>query len=204
MIRRSFISTLAASASLFALGLTAPAASLAADSNLVELKTSMGVIHIELDAEKAPITVANFKKYVEKKHFDNTVFHRVINNFMIQGGGFGKNAEGEIAQKKSMAPIKNEASNGLKNLNYTVAMARTNDPNSATAQFFINVKDNAFLNKSERSAGYAVFGKVVKGKDVVDKIKAVETGVRKVKALRGDQLVEAPFRDVPVKDVVIP
>jgi peptidyl-prolyl cis-trans isomerase B (cyclophilin B) len=134
-----------------------------------------GDITLELDEAKAPKSVANFLAYVNKGHYDNTVFHRVIPGFMVQGGGF----EPGMKQKPSDAPINNEANNGLKNDNYTVAMARTNDPHSATAQFFINVADNAFLNHTAPSAqgwGYAVFGKVVEGKDVVDRIKAVKTG----------------------------
>jgi peptidyl-prolyl cis-trans isomerase B (cyclophilin B) len=134
-----------------------------------------GVITLELDQAKAPKSVENFLAYVKKGHYDNTVFHRVIPGFMVQGGGF----EPGMKQKASDAPIANEANNGLKNDNYTVAMARTNDPHSATAQFFINVADNAFLNHTAPSAqgwGYAVFGKVVAGKDVVDRIKAVKTG----------------------------
>lgn len=134
-----------------------------------------GVITLELDQAKAPKSVENFLAYVKKGHYDNTVFHRVIPGFMVQGGGF----EPGMKQKASDAPIANEASNGLKNDNYTVAMARTNDPHSATAQFFINVADNAFLNHTAPSAqgwGYAVFGKIVAGKDVVDRIKAVKTG----------------------------
>jgi len=134
-----------------------------------------GVITLELDADKAPKSVANFLSYVNKGHYDNTVFHRVIPGFMVQGGGF----EPGMKQKPSDAPINNEANNGLKNNNYTVAMARTNDPHSATAQFFINVADNSFLNHTAISAqgwGYAVFGKVVAGSEVVDKIKAVKTG----------------------------
>jgi peptidyl-prolyl cis-trans isomerase B (cyclophilin B) len=134
-----------------------------------------GDITLELDQAKAPKSVENFLAYVKKGHYDNTVFHRVIPGFMVQGGGF----EPGMKQKPSDAPIQNEANNGLKNDNYTVAMARTNDPHSATAQFFINVADNAFLNHTAPSAqgwGYAVFGKVVAGKDVVDRIKAVKTG----------------------------
>ncbi|MFC5499247.1 peptidylprolyl isomerase [Caenimonas terrae] len=134
-----------------------------------------GDITLELDQAKAPKSVENFLAYVKKGHYDNTVFHRVIPGFMVQGGGF----EPGMKQKPSDAPIQNEANNGLKNDNYTVAMARTNDPHSATAQFFINVADNAFLNHTAPSAqgwGYAVFGKVVGGKDVVDRVKAVKTG----------------------------
>ncbi|GAB3362408.1 MULTISPECIES: peptidylprolyl isomerase [Giesbergeria] len=149
-----------------------------------------GVITLELDADKAPKSVANFLAYVGKGHYDNTIFHRVIPGFMIQGGGF----EPGLKQKGTDAPIENEANNGLKNANYTIAMARTSDPHSATAQFFINVADNGFLNHTAPSAqgwGYAVFGKVVSGTEVVDKIKAVKTG-------------RSGFHDdVPKEDVVI-
>jgi len=141
----------------------------------VKLTTSMGPIVIQLDKEKAPISVDNFVKYVEAGTYNGTIFHRVIDGFMVQGGGFTK----DMQQKPTQAPIKNEASNGLKNDNYTVAMARTGVRDSATSQFFINVKDNAFLNYSGESPqgwGYAVFGKVVEGKDTVDKIKKVATG----------------------------
>ena len=134
-----------------------------------------GVITLELNEEKAPKSVANFLNYVNKGHYDGTIFHRVISNFMVQGGGF----QPGMTQKPSDAPIDNEANNGLKNDIYTVAMARTSDPHSATAQFFINVADNAFLNHTAISAqgwGYAVFGKVIAGTDVVDKIRAVKTG----------------------------
>jgi cyclophilin family peptidyl-prolyl cis-trans isomerase len=139
----------------------------------VKLTTSMGAIVIELDDAKAPISSANFMKYVAAGHYDGTIFHRVIPDFMIQGGGFSR----DMRQKPVNAPIKNESTNGLKNDNYTVAMARTNVRDSATSQFFINVKDNDFLNYSgESNPGYAVFGKVVEGKEVVDKIKKVATG----------------------------
>ena len=134
-----------------------------------------GVITLELDAAKAPKSAENFVSYVKKGHYDNTVFHRVIPGFMVQGGGF----EPGMTQKPTGAEIENEANNGLKNVNYTVAMARTSAPHSATAQFFINVSDNGFLNHTAPSAqgwGYAVFGKVVAGTDVVDKIRAVQTG----------------------------
>ncbi|KAI3590229.1 peptidylprolyl isomerase [Cupriavidus sp. CER94] len=156
----------------------------------VQLQTTQGVITIELDAEKAPKTVENFLSYVRKGHYDNTVFHRVIKNFMIQGGGF----EPGMKQKDTDAPIENEAGNGLKNDRYTVAMARTNAPHSATAQFFINVVDNDFLNFSSptpQGFGYAVFGKVVEGTDVVDAIKGVRTGT------------SGFHQDVPMEDVVI-
>ncbi|MBI4291805.1 MAG: peptidyl-prolyl cis-trans isomerase [Betaproteobacteria bacterium] len=157
---------------------------------MVNLHTNFGVISIDLDAEQAPLTVANFLAYVKSGHYANTIFHRVIDGFMIQGGGF----EPGMAQKSVGAPVKNEAANGLKNDRYTVAMARTSDPHSATAQFFINVGDNDFLNHKAPSAegwGYCVFGRVVEGKDVVERIKAVKTGSKGF------------HRDVPVEDVVI-
>jgi peptidyl-prolyl cis-trans isomerase B (cyclophilin B) len=141
----------------------------------VELSTSAGTITLELDDAKAPLTVANFLAYVNKGHYDGTVFHRVIKNFMVQGGGM----TADMAQKPTDATIQNEASNGLKNLKYTVAMARTNAPHSASAQFFINTKDNDFLNFTSESPsgwGYAVFGKVVGGMDTVDAIEMVKTG----------------------------
>ncbi|QEZ46213.1 peptidylprolyl isomerase [Cupriavidus oxalaticus] len=156
----------------------------------VQLQTNQGVITIELDAEKAPKSVENFLSYVRKGHYDNTIFHRVIKNFMIQGGGF----EPGMKQKGTDAPIENEAGNGLKNDRYTVAMARTNAPHSATAQFFINVVDNDFLNftsPTPQGFGYAVFGKVVEGTDVVDQIKGVRTGS------------SGFHQDVPLEDVVI-
>ena len=142
---------------------------------MVKLETSMGEITLELYPDKAPATVANFLEYVKDGSYDGTIFHRVIPTFMIQGGGF----DAQMNQKPTKAPIKNEADNGLKNEAYTVAMARTNIPDSATAQFFINVADNQFLNhtaKTPQGWGYAVFGKVIKGQDVVDKLKAVPTG----------------------------
>jgi len=141
----------------------------------VKLTTSQGPIVLELDEAKAPVSVKNFLAYVDAKHYDGTIFHRVIDGFMIQGGGFTK----DMRQKPVQATIKNESTNGLKNANYTVAMARTGVRDSATSQFFINVKDNAFLDYSGESPqgwGYAVFGKVVEGKDTVDKIKKVTTG----------------------------
>ena len=142
---------------------------------MVTLHTSMGDISLELDAEKAPKTVANFLQYARDGFYDGTIFHRVINNFMIQGGGM----TADMAQKETRAPVDNEANNGLKNKTGTVAMARTNDPHSATAQFFINVSDNGFLDHTAPTAqgwGYAVFGRVTAGMDVVEKIKAVATG----------------------------
>jgi len=142
---------------------------------VVKLETSMGDIILELDAEKAPQSVANYLAYVKNGHYDGTIFHRVIDGFMIQGGGMTADME----EKAADGPIKNEAQNGLKNEAYTVAMARTMDPHSATAQFFINVKNNEFLNHTAETPqgwGYAVFGKVVKGHGVVNKIKGVKTG----------------------------
>jgi peptidyl-prolyl cis-trans isomerase B (cyclophilin B) len=151
---------------------------------------NFGVVTLELDQGKAPKSVANFLAYVNKRHFDRTIFHRVIPGFMIQGGGF----EPGMKQKSSDEPVENEANNGLKNNHYTVAMARTSDPHSATAQFFINAADNGFLNHTAPSAqgwGYAVFGKVISGTDIVDKIAAVKTG-------------QSGFHgDVPKEDVVI-
>ena len=150
-----------------------PAAAQDANAPKVKLSTSMGDIVVQLEPAKAPKTVENFLQYVKDKHYDGTIFHRVIDGFMVQGGGF----TADMAQKPVRAPIALEAANGLKNDKYTIAMARTNVPDSATAQFFINVKDNAMLNARQPSGdGYAVFGKVVQGTDVVDKIKAVETG----------------------------
>ena len=156
----------------------------------VKLTTNHGDIVIELDAEKAPETVKNFLAYVEAGHYDNTIFHRVINGFMIQGGGM----EPGMKQKGTNAPIKNEANNGLKNEAGTIAMARTQDPHSATAQFFINVADNDFLNfKAEnvQGWGYCVFGRVSEGMDVVNKIKGVKTGT------------SGFHQDVPKEDVII-
>ncbi len=162
----------------------------AAASPAVQFDTNMGSIVLRLDAAKAPVTVENFINYVKSGHYDGTVFHRVIKDFMIQGGGM----TADLKEKPTQKPIKNEASNGLSNDEYTVAMARTSDPNSATAQFFINVKNNNFLNYSAPTAqgyGYAVFGKVIKGQDVVDKIKGVATGNRGM------------YEDVPKQPVVI-
>jgi len=174
---------------------------------MVRLHTTLGVITLELDAEKAPKTVENFLSYVRSGHYDNTLFHRIINGFMVQGGGF----EPGMRQKSTMKPVENEATNGLRNTKYSVAMARTSDPHSATAQFFINVADNVFLNyrKFEKDTtvdtragprlvpagtvvdGYAVFGRVVAGMDVVDKIRAVQTGVRN------------GMQDVPTQPVIL-
>lgn len=156
----------------------------------VLLKTNKGDITLELDAEKAPKTTENFLNYVNNGFYNGTIFHRVINNFMVQGGGF----EVGMKQKDTQSPIENEANNGLKNEVYTIAMARTNDPHSATAQFFINVQNNDFLNHTNPTPngwGYAVFGKVVDGTDVVDTIKGVKTGSKGF------------HQDVPVEDVII-
>lgn len=169
---------------------------------VVVMKTSMGTMKIELNQDKAPATVKNFLSYVDEKYYDNTVFHRVINNFMIQGGGF--DAADPIKQKKTKAAIVNEAKNGLKNDRGTIAMARTNDPNSATSQFFINVKDNNSLNPGGYDPnGYAVFGKVIEGMDIVDKIKGVQTGTAQAVALNGDKEMQMPMQDMPVTKVVI-
>jgi peptidyl-prolyl cis-trans isomerase B (cyclophilin B) len=157
---------------------------------VVKLHTNFGAITIELDAEKAPITVANFLQYVESDFYSNTIFHRVIDGFMIQGGGF----EPGMKQKPTNAPIKNEANNGLKNGIYTIAMARTPNPDSASSQFFINVNDNDFLNFTSPTSqgwGYCVFGKVTEGTDVIDAIRKVKTGSK------------AGHQDVPVEDVII-
>jgi Peptidyl-prolyl cis-trans isomerase (rotamase) - cyclophilin family len=159
-------------------------------NTMVTLKTNKGDIQISLNAEKAPESVKNFLNYANSGHYDGTIFHRVIKGFMIQGGGF----EPGMEQKEVNASIINEADNGLNNDKYTVAMARTNEPHSATSQFFINAKDNDFLNHSSPSPsgwGYAVFGEVVEGKDIVDDIEKVQTGQ------------VGPFGDVPLEDVII-
>ncbi|MBK7719168.1 MAG: peptidyl-prolyl cis-trans isomerase [Simplicispira sp.] len=161
---------------------------LAQEAPKVKLATSMGDIVVQLNPEKAPKTVANFLQYVREKHYNGTIFHRVIDGFMIQGGGFTP----DMAQKPMRAPIPLEAGNGLKNDKYTLAMARTGAPDSATAQFFINVKDNAMLNAPQPDGhGYAVFGKVVEGTDVVDKIRAVATSNK------------GPYQNVPNTPVTI-
>ena len=160
------------------------------DKVMVEMHTSKGLITLELDAEKAPVTVANFIEYVNSGHFDGTIFHLVIPGFVIQGGGL----ESGMKEKPTQAPIENEADNGLKNVTGSICMARTNDPHSATSQFFINLKDNQFLDHTEKSPqgwGYAVFGQVTGGMDVVEAIAAVQTG-------------NAGFhQDVPVEDIVV-
>ena len=157
------------------------------DNPTVLLETSSGDILVELFADKAPQTVANFLKYVDDGFYTNTIFHRVIPGFMIQGGGFNE----QMQQKQPNPPIKNEADNGLRNTRGTIAMARTADQDSATSQFFINVADNAFLDHGQRDFGYAVFGKVVKGMDVADKISQVQTHN------------VGPYQNVPTKPVVI-
>jgi len=154
----------------------------------MKIKTNLGSFTLELDEEKAPISSKNFKDYVEKGFYNGTIFHRVIDGFMIQGGGF----DSDMSQKETDSPIKNEASNGLKNEKYTVAMARTSIPDSATSQFFINTSDNSFLDyPGQDGAGYCVFGKVTEGFDIVDKINSVQTGSN-----NGHQ-------DVPVEPVII-
>lgn len=168
---------------------------------VVVMETSLGTIEVELFADKAPITVKNFLSYVDDKHFNNTVFHRVIKNFMIQGGGF--TASDPIKEKPTKPPIINESDNGLKNERGTLAMARTPNPNSATSQFFINVVNNDFLNRTERDAGYAVFGKVLRGIDIVDKIREVKTGNAPAIARSGNQEMQTTFQDVPQTKVVI-
>jgi peptidyl-prolyl cis-trans isomerase B (cyclophilin B) len=158
--------------------------------NKVKLSTSFGDITLELDAAKAPLTVANFLEYVKSGHYGNTIFHRVIDGFMIQGGGF----EPGMKQKPAGTTVKNEADNGLKNVAYSVAMARTPDPHSASAQFFVNVVDNSFLDfksATPQGYGYCVFGHVAEGQDIVDKIRKVTNGTR---GMHGD---------VPVEDVLI-
>lgn len=172
-------------------------------SPVVEMKTNKGTIKIELNREKAPGTVKNFLQYVEDKHYDGVVFHRVIDGFMIQGGGFSVD-DGKIVEKATRSGIQNEAKNGLKNDRGTIAMARTNDPHSASAQFFINVGNNSNLDyPSFDGWGYAVFGKVTEGLDVVDKIKGVKTGTRELSMLHNGRVITQPAGDVPVEDVVI-
>jgi cyclophilin family peptidyl-prolyl cis-trans isomerase len=154
---------------------------------MIKFDTSHGSFTVELFTKEAPISAENFQKYVDDQYFDGTIFHRIIPNFMIQGGGMTS----DFASKETRPPIKNEATNGLKNKRGTLSMARTNDINSATSQFFINLVDNAFLDNGARDYGYAVFGRVVDGMDVVDKIAAVKTGRRK------------GYQDAPLEDVII-
>ncbi len=170
--RRHYLKLLAGTALCLTTGLA-----LAQELPRVAMKTSMGEFVIELNPEKAPVTVDNFLQYVKSGFYNGTIFHRVINGFMVQGGGYDKN----LNEKKTRPNIKNEAKNGLKNSPYTIAMARTPDPHSASAQFFINVNNNSFLDYPGLDGwGYAVFGKVVKGTEVIDKIKMVETGARDI------------------------
>lgn len=161
----------------------------------VLMKTSQGEIVLELDRAKAPVSVENFLKYVNKGYYDGTVFHRVIDGFMIQGGGFDKS----LVQKETDAPIKNEWQNGLKNRRGTIAMARTSDPDSATSQFFINVVDNAALDTPRGGAAYAVFGRVISGMDAVDRIKTAPTGQKLATTPQG----KVPFQNVPLETAVI-
>jgi peptidyl-prolyl cis-trans isomerase A (cyclophilin A) len=181
---------------------TTPAPAVAKTSK-VRLKTNKGDIVIELDAEKAPVTVANFLSYVNQKHYDGTVFHRVIDGFMIQGGGFALDGT-KLVEKESGKGIVNEGKNGLKNSTGTIAMARTNDPNSATSQFFINVADNDMLNFPS-NGGYAVFGKVVEGMEVVNKIKGISTTTATLTMRHPStgEKIEAPAGDVPTDNMVI-
>ncbi|MEC9055974.1 MAG: peptidylprolyl isomerase [Verrucomicrobiota bacterium] len=176
----------------------------------VVLETSSGTIVLELDSENAPLTTENFLTYVNDGFYDGTIFHRVIDDFMIQGGGF-ELIDRQGTQKETRDPVKNEAKNGLKNTRGTISMARTNDPHSATSQFFINLVDNPGLDpKTPENPqgfspdGYAVFGKVTKGMDVVDKIRGVDTGKRRLKARGpGGDLREAPMQDVPFQNIII-
>ncbi len=171
-------------------GQPAPAAAPSAGP-VVVLETSLGAITIELKQDKAPITVESVAKYVNAKHYDGTIFHRVIPEFMIQGGGMTIGPDGALTEKAARPPIRNEAKNGLRNLRGTIAMARTNAPDSAKAQFFINVKNNAALDYGIVGAGYAVFGEVTSGMDVVDRIVAVRTGNK------------GPYQNVPIEPVLI-
>lgn len=182
---RMLKSTLAAVATVFALSASSVFA--APVNPHVLLTTSAGAIELQLDSQKAPVSVKNFVDYVNSGFYTNTTFHRVIPGFMIQGGGY----TGDMQPKQPLAPIKNEADNGLRNTRGTISMARTADKDSATSQFFINVADNAFLDHGQRDFGYAVFGKVVKGMDVVDKI--AQTATKDT----------GPFQNVPVKPIVI-
>ncbi|MDD4702465.1 MAG: peptidylprolyl isomerase [Desulfovibrio sp.] len=177
-------------APLMAAGLGLSNAHAAAPDPAVKLETNLGDIIVRLDARKAPISTANFVQYVKSGFYDGTVFHRVIKNFMVQGGGFTP----DMKQKETRAAIRNEADNGLKNKKYTIAMARTGEPHSATAQFFINTKDNDFLDfkgQTPQGWGYAVFGKVIKGQEIVDKIAAVTTGKK------------GYYDDVPMENVIV-
>ena len=190
--RLRFFCNLIIMVSLFLIFIPAAGSAAGAERSkpLVKMETSMGEIVLEIDPDKAPATVANFLQYVKDGFYNGTIFHRVINGFMIQGGGF----DAKMSQKSTRAAIKNEANNGLANAPYTIAMARTQDPHSATAQFFINVADNKMLNHRDQTIpgwGYAVFGKVIKGQEVVDKIKAVAT------------TNQGMFQNVPAEPVTI-
>jgi peptidyl-prolyl cis-trans isomerase A (cyclophilin A) len=180
-----------------------PAASAGASTVKVKLTTNHGEIVLELDAAKAPITVENFRSYVDKKQYDGTAFHRVIDGFMIQGGGFSLD-DGQLVEKPTGPTIRNESNNGLRNLRGTVAMARKPDPDSATAQFFINVNDNSMLDYPNHG-GYTVFGKVTKGMEVVDKIKSVSTGTGTLRMRHpsAGQLMSSPAQDIPNSPVLI-
>ena len=159
----------------------------------IEIQTTEGSIVIQLDGRRAPITVSNFVKLIKAKYFDGTIFHRVIPNFMIQGGGFNK----DLVDLKAGDSIANESGNGLKNLRGTIAMARTSDPHSANAQFFINTKDNSFLNPKSGNWGYAVFGNVIEGMDIVDKISKKPTGPR------GRFSQDVPIENIEIKQIII-
>ena len=190
MFRALALSLCLMAAPLMAVGLGLSSAHAAAPDPAVKLETNYGDIVVRLDARKAPISTANFVQYVKSGFYDGTIFHRVIKNFMVQGGGFTP----DLKQKETRAAIRNEADNGLKNKKYTIAMARTGEPHSATAQFFINTKDNDFLDfksQTPQGWGYAVFGKVIKGQEVVDKIAAVTTGKK------------GYYDDVPMENVII-
>lgn len=172
-------------------------------SPVVEIRTSMGLITLTLDAEKSPVTVANFLRYVTDGQYDGTVFHRVVSGYIIQGGGFAKQGE-RLVEKATGEPIKSEADNGLRNVEGTIAMARTDASDSATAQFFINCRDNEMLDQSVAAVGYAVFGRVTGGMEVVAQINAVSTGVREVVGRLGNgQERPMPLKGVPLSDVII-
>ncbi|HEM8181111.1 TPA: peptidylprolyl isomerase A [Providencia rettgeri] len=181
MLKRIFVPLLAICA------MSASSLALSAGETYVKLVTSAGDIELELNSKKAPVTTENFVQYINEGYYNGTTFHRVIPGFMIQGGGFNK----DLQQKQTRAPIKNEADNGLRNLRGTISMARTASKDSATSQFFINVADNAFLDHGQRDFGYAVFGKVVKGMDVADKISKVKTEN------------VGPYQNVPVEPITI-
>ncbi len=190
MFRALALSLCLMAAPLMAVGFGFSSAHAATPDPAVKLETNYGDIIVRLDARKAPISTANFVQYVKSGFYDGTVFHRVIKSFMIQGGGFTP----DLKQKETRAAIRNEADNGLKNKKYTIAMARTGEPHSATAQFFINTKDNDFLDfksQTPQGWGYAVFGKVIKGQEVVDKIAAITTGKK------------GYYDDVPMENVII-